>query len=192
MKDSTVTSAVEGVTHLRGLFITAMPDCLLFDTWMHPGEDWVAEEIAPHFGDLVRSNRAGLRALNSWTEEMQVTIEAADRLVILRELGAHFVVGMVFDSKAPLGMVRLQVKQVLSKLDGNLPNYQTIERPRAVRAIDFLQRYAPDPHAVLLRLALQTGITLDKINAPQSLRPEEGAVIEESIREILGLESLAI
>ena len=101
---------VEGVPALRGLFVTLMPDCLLFDSWMRPDGDWTPEDVASYFGDLVRANREGLKSLRSWSADMQVTIESADALVVLKELRGDFVVSFVFDRETPLGMVRLFVE----------------------------------------------------------------------------------
>ncbi len=87
-----IREVVADVPSLRGIFVTAMPDCLLFESWTRPEESWVPEDAASYFGDLVRANREGLRALQSWSAEMQVTIESADLLLVLRELRGDFVV----------------------------------------------------------------------------------------------------
>ncbi len=183
--------AVEGVTALRGVFITLMPDCLLFDAWMRPGSEWVPEDVASYFGDLVRANREGLRALRSWSAEMQVTIESADSLVVLRELQADFVASFVFDRETPLGMVRLAVKRMLGRIVTALPQIIAEQRPRAIRLVEFLQRYAPDPHAAMLRVSLQTGILLEVLERPESIDERDLEPIEESVKDILGLEALA-
>ena len=49
--------AVEGIAGLRGVFITLMPDCLLFDSWTRE-DRWHAEDVASYFGDLVRDSGA--------------------------------------------------------------------------------------------------------------------------------------
>ena len=182
---------VEGVPALRGLFVTLMPDCLLFDSWMRPGGDWTPEDVASYFGDLVRANREGLKSLRSWSADMQVTIESADALVVLKELRGDFVVSFVFDRETPLGMVRLFVKRLLQRVEVMLPEAHVEERPRAVRALEFLQRYAPDPHATLMRVALKSGLSMEALERAESLDDAAADRIEDAAKDILGLETLA-
>lgn len=185
-----VASTVADVPQLRGLFITAMPDCLLFGSWVREGETWHPEDVAAYFGDLIRANREGLKALGSWSALMQVTIESADVLIILRELEGDFVAGFVFSRETPLGMVRLHIKRMTDRLQAQLPAFQVQERPRAVRVLEFLQRYAPDPHASLLRVSLQTGVPLETLARPEALAAEQLAAVERSIADILGIDEL--
>lgn len=192
MSEKSLARAVEDVPSLRGAFITAMPDCLLFDAWMREEEEWVGEDVASYFGDLVRANREGLRALQAWSSEMQVTIESTDLLLVLRELSSDFVVGFAFDRAAPLGMVRLHVKRVLALLEELLPKVQLEQRPYAVRVSDFLLRYAPDAHTALQRAALKSGISVNTLREPQQLNGEQTDRFEQAVRDILGLETLAI
>ena len=190
MAESTLAQAVEGVPSLRGLFVTAMPDCLLFDAWMRPNEAWSGEDVASYFGDLVRANREGLKALRAWSAEMQVTIESTELLLILRELSSDFVVGFIFEHATPLGMVRLHVKRVLLLLQDILPSIQPEERPRAIRIAEFLTRYAPDTHTAMQRAALRSGIALELLRKPENLAPNQIELFERSVCDILGLESL--
>src|ERR1700742_3369919 len=112
---------------LIGVFADAMPDSLLFSPWVRPGTEGSAEDVAAYFGDLIRSNRQGLKALGSWSSEMQVTIEYAESLVVLRELSAAFVCGCVFERSAPLGMVRLRLKRLLERITHALPRVEAEE-----------------------------------------------------------------
>lgn len=61
MDEKLVARSVGDIPALRGAFVTAMPDCLLFDSWSREQEDWTVEDVASYFGDLVRANREGLR-----------------------------------------------------------------------------------------------------------------------------------
>ena len=187
---ASLEQAVHDIPSLRGVFITAMPDCLLFDLWMRPDETWKGEEAAAYFGDLVRANREALKSLSAWSSEMQVTIESTNLLLVLRELRDDFVVAFAFESRAPLGMVRLYVKRVLSVLVEMLPEIAPEEKPRAVRVQEYLLRYAPDPHAVLHRVALRTQVPLADLQSPEALSDEQCRVFEASVKEILGVDSL--
>lgn len=190
--DQYLQQAVADVPQLVGIFITAMPDSLLFASWVREGSAWSAEDVASYFGDLVRSNRQALKALGSWSSEMQVTIESAETLVVLRELSEDFVCGCIFERSAPLGMVRLHLKRLLERVVAALPKVQAEDRPRAARILEFLERYAPDPHAVLLRVSLRSGLTLDQLKAPASLTQSDTQRLEETACRILGVPQLSL
>ena len=190
MKRGDLAKAVEGIPTVRGLFVTLMPDCLLFDAWIRRDGDLAADEVASYFGDLVRANREGLKRLGSWSASMQVTIESADSLVVLRELRDDFVASFLFDRDTPLGMVRIQVRRMLERLELTLPVLNTEERPRTVRALEFLQRYAPDPHATLMRVSLKSGLPMAALARPEELDDRHADVIERAAKEILGLDHL--
>ena len=192
MSETYLESSVQDIPALRGVFITAMPDCLLFDSWVPEGSDWKPEEVAAYFGDLVRANREGLKTLGSWSDEMQVTIESGDNRIVLREVDADFVCATVFDQSAPLGMIRLHVKRLLERIRQTLPKFAVEERPRGVRIIEFLERYAPDPHAVLLRVSLRSGINMEELEAPQGLSPDQVEKLESTTLRILGLQTLNV
>ena len=183
---------VADVPSLRGVFVTAMPDCLLFDAWTTAEESWVPEDTASFFGDLVRANREGLKALKSWSAEMQVTIESADLLLVLRELHGDFVVTFAFEREAPLGMVRMYTKRLLERLEPVLPRLEVKERPRGIRITEFLEKYAPDPHAALARVSLRTGVPLEALRKADALTQEQLDAFEESVKDILGLETLSL
>ena len=183
---------VKDVPSLRGLFISIMPDALLYDSWARENEPWEAEMVAAFFGDLVRANRQGLKALSSWSADMQVTIESSDALLILKELKEEFVVAAVFDRDTPLGMVRLYVKKLIERLLVVLPVSEIAERPKAIRIIEFLQRYAPDPHAVLMRVALILGISIEQLEQPETFESSRIDELEQTAKEIMGLEKLSV
>jgi predicted regulator of Ras-like GTPase activity (Roadblock/LC7/MglB family) len=192
METPQIRDLASDVPSLRAVFVTAMPDCLLFDAWVKPSETWVAEEAASYFGDLVRANREGLKALKSWSAELQVTIESADVLLVLRELRSDFVVTLAFQREAPLGMVRMYTKRMLERLDDVLPRLEVTERPRAVRIREFLEKYAPDPHAALARVALRTGISVELLRKGDGLEVAQLDAFEQSVKDILGLDHLTV
>lgn len=192
MSETSLEETLERVPSLRGLFVTAMPDCLLFQSWMREGAEWSGEDVASYFGDLIRANREGLKALQAWSAEMQVTIEATDLLLVLREVSGDFVVGFVFDRSAPLGMIRLHVKMVLALLDELLPRIKPEQRPRGVRIAEFLLRYAPDAHTALQRAALRSGISVDLLRKPEQLPTQQIELFERSVCDILGLDALKL
>lgn len=190
MTASPLEQAVREIPSLRAVVVTAMPDCLLFDSWSRPDLSWTPESVASYFGDLFRANREGLKALGEWSSEMQVTIEAPQHLLVLTELNTDFVCASIFDKGAALGMVRLYNQKLVGRITDSLPSFEVQERPRGVRIMDFLNRYAPDPHAVLLRASLRSGIPMDSLQQPASLAQEQVQGLEEAACSILGLDSL--
>ncbi|GAB5549764.1 MAG: hypothetical protein RLP09_46855 [Sandaracinaceae bacterium] len=192
MSQTTLERAVEDVGPLRAVFITAMPDCLLYDAWERAEDGFEVEEIAAYFGDLVRSNRQGLKALGSWSSDMQVTIESAESLVVIREINEHFVCGCVFERTAPLGMVRLQMKRMIERIEEMLPQVEAQERPRGVRLVEFVSRYAPDPHAALMRISVRTGLTMEQLEAAEGLDADAVERLESATKRILGLTQLSV
>ena len=65
-------------------------------------------------------------------------------------------------------------------------------RPRAVRLLEFLRRYAPDPHVTMLRLSLRTGIALEQLDRPEELDVSQVDQLAASVRDIIGQEQLGI
>jgi predicted regulator of Ras-like GTPase activity (Roadblock/LC7/MglB family) len=190
--DRHIEQAAAEVPQLIGVFLTAMPDSLLFSSWVRAGTEWSVEDVASHFGDLVHANREGLKALGSWSSEMQVIIESAESLVVLREISADFVCGCVFERSAPLGIVRLHFKRLLERLSAELPKVEAEDRPRGTRIMELLDRYAPDPHAVTLRVSLRSGISMDELKAPGALDAEQIRRLEETACKILGVSQLSL
>jgi hypothetical protein len=61
---------------------------------------------------------------------------------------------------------------------------------RAAELVAHLGQHAPDAHIALERLSLQTGLSLDSLRAPERLSDHDLALLEASVRRILGLERL--
>ncbi len=178
---------------LQGVFITTLPDCLLFDSYLLQKKEWDLESVASYFGDLSRANKEALKTLEQWSSDVQITIETPEMRVILKELPNNYVVGFIIDTNIPLGMVRLNTDRILKLLQANIQGKEAAEElPRIVRVIQYLQRYSPDPHVALTRLSLRTGIPYEKIKNPEQLNTDEVQRVEHAIKQILGVASLNI
>jgi hypothetical protein len=55
-----------------------------------------------------------------------------------------------------------------------------------------LAERTPDTHAALMRVSLQTGLSLNRLNSPEGFSAEEYARVEESVRRILGVDSIKL
>ena len=182
----------EELPNLRAVLVTAMPDCLLFGDWARPDVDISSDKAAAYFGDLIRANHAGLKSMNSYSKQMQVTVESDDLLIVIREIRDNFVVTAVFDSGSPLGMVRLFVNRILESIDEKLPKLTASARPRGVLVVEFLRKYAPDPHAVLRRASLRAKLPMALLRSPRDLNEAQVAQLETVAKELLGLDELHI
>jgi hypothetical protein len=148
--------------------------------------------LAGYFGDLTRANREAIKVLGGWSVSLQVTIETSDSLILIREIDEFFAIALLFEANTPLGMVRLEANSLIEQVRALLPRVGISDVPRGVRIMRFLERYAPDPHAVKLRLALRSGLTLERLEAPEQLSEREIALVEEEAKSLLGVDRLAI
>lgn len=126
MSPNALERAASVIPSLRGVFVVGMPDCLLHDAWMRPGEPWAEDEAANQVGGLFQAHQLALRALSAWAPGMQVTVESSNLLLVMRELRAETVVAFAFDRASPLGMARLHVKRLLTTLANGLPEAVTV------------------------------------------------------------------
>ena len=175
---------------LRGALLVQMPDSTHFASWMAEPID--GEDVSHYVGDMVRAHTHALEGFGTLTDKINTTIETGHLTVIVTQLLPHISGAFLFDSSTPLGIARLELKRLLKELIPTLPTETIEHRPRGVRLMEFLHRYAPDPHMVFLRISLRTGIDLGRLEVPENLSDSEVTVLEEATRHILGLESLSI
>ena len=58
---------------------------------------------------------------------------------------------------------------------------------KGARLMKYLEDHAPDTHAALLRVSLQTGLPLTRLRSPDSLSDAEYNKVSESVRLIVGV-----
>lgn len=58
---------------------------------------------------------------------------------------------------------------------------------KGARLMKYLEEHAPDTHAALLRVSLQTGLPLTRLRSPDSLSDAEYTKVAESVRLIVGV-----
>ncbi len=66
------------------------------------------------------------------------------------------------------------------------------EESRGQRLLAYLDENAPDTHAALLRVSLQTGLPLSLLKSPEKLSGDEFEQVTASVRRILGVEQLPL
>ena len=70
------------------------------------------------------------------------------------------------------------------------PSRVVAEPSMGSKLLAYLERYAPDTHAALLRVSLQTGLPVTLLRQPDNLSADEFSQVAESVRKILGVEQL--
>ena len=187
---SWLKESASAITHLEGVVIAQLPECVAWDSWSRAS--WDAEEVAAYFGDMSRAGRNALKTAGTAGDSLRLTLETGDKLVMVEELNSNFVAVYLFEKKIQMGMARLRMRQINKVIQSNLPGDELQERSRAERIMAFLLRYAPDAHAVPMRISLQTGILIDRLNQPDSLTPEETSLLEVAAQNVLGVQQLRI
>ena len=223
-----IESIVSGIRQLDGIIVVTVPDCLLYSAWQKNGTSWDAEVAGAYFGQLLTSGTDGLRSIEGWQHLKQMFLEMSEGMMVLRRVqGAEFVVGYIFDKKAALGWVRLQVDRTFPLIQQQLqsamaqmgseevagipapvaieddyddaPEITMVAEPEPVpepvddglskgaRLMKYLEDHAPDTHAALLRVSLQTGLPLTRLRSPDSLSDAEYNKVSESVRLIVGV-----
>lgn len=178
------------IQYLQGVVITQIPDCIAWETWENA--DFDAEEIAACFGDMVKAQRNACRSLTDKMNDIKFSIESDKLTILASELSSSFVAVFIFTNQISLGLARFEVKNLSTQIIQNLPSKNVVVRSHPERVIDFIQRYAPDSHSVLMRIALQTKIPYDNLSQPNTLSKEEIKKLETSAKYVLGITELRI
>jgi predicted regulator of Ras-like GTPase activity (Roadblock/LC7/MglB family) len=178
------------IQYLQGVVIAQIPDCIAWESWENYKFD--SHEIAAYFGDMVKAQRNACQSLAKNTDDIQLSIESNKQTILVSELTDNFIAIFIFNKDIPLGMARFESRYLSTLILENLPTENVVTRSHADRVIDFIQRYAPDPYSVLMRISLQTKIPYDKLKKPNTLSDKEIKNIELSAKSILGVTELNI
>lgn len=309
MSQEEIRRIVQGAPALKELVIASLPDCLLVNHWSR-GTSREPEQAAAQAGMLFSQAQDALQSVGPTAGVRLITVEADDGLFLICRIGRSVAAAFLFERTAPLGLVRIQARQLAEGLrttlrlpptrdlpapaalrppTGDLPSVSdptssspeprsavtpppptitpirsppqrapaatpvdrkapgfeptpvshvlpasqqeagptqfqstpssgasglpheskipgastepqrpigrepiSSTRPRSVRLLDFFRRYAPDPHASMLRLSLRTGIPLSQLEQPEALSDEQVESIARSVRDILGQDQMSI
>lgn len=206
-------SIVSGINQLTGVLVITIPDCLLYSAWQRGDDSWDAEIVGAYIGQLMTSGIQGLRSQTEFGNILQVTLEMLDSLIVMRSTSnEEFVVAHFFESGTPLGWARLQAERTYPMFTEGLvepeifeedfPEPEEFDAPpdmgdasqlsKGERLMKYLDDNAPDTHAALLRVSLQTGLPLTLLRTPDKLSPDDYTKVEESVRLILGVDQLNV
>lgn len=187
----TLATAIADLPSLRAcLVITANGD--LFGSWIRDQIEWDVSAAAGFLDDLMRSIHRGLGTIGASQKGTRVVIDNAEARILVEEAPDRFVCCAVFE-RAAEETLKAQLETMMSRISALLPQVSLEQRPRGARLIAFLERYAPDPHAVLLRLSTRTGIPVETLqNDAASLDDGQVTEVEQAAKRILGLDHINI
>ena len=109
-----------GAPALQQVVVVSLPECLPVKAWSR-GAARDDDASAAHLGSAFRAATDGISVLGIQGAVGGVTIETEDALVNVVPLTADAAAAFVFDRSAPLGLVRIQVRQLSDHLRGLLP-----------------------------------------------------------------------
>lgn len=173
---------------LNGLVITQLPNCFTWDSWQKIEFD--CEDIAAYFGDMIKAQRNACQTISPVIEDIRLTIETEQFTILAIEISNHFAAIFIFDANIPLGMARLLLKRFRPIILEKLPTENVVERSQGERIMEFVKRYSPDAHTVVMRVSLQTRIPLDILENPATLSDEQIKKLERSVKAILGINNI--
>lgn len=177
-----------GDQYLNGLVITQLPDCLAWKAWQKI--DFDHEDVAAYFGDMIRAQRSACQTISPITQNIRLTIESDQFTILAIELTPAFAIIFIFDPRIALGMARLSIKRFCQVILENLPKDDVVERSRGERLVEFVKRYAPDPHTIMMRVSLQAKIPAAALEKPATLSNEQVDKLEQAVKSILGISNI--
>jgi predicted regulator of Ras-like GTPase activity (Roadblock/LC7/MglB family) len=107
---------------LHQVFIVSMPDCLLVRSWTR-AQRTGADDAAASLGNAFRAGVEAMRHAGSTAHPSMVTIEAEDTLALIASLSRETVACFIFDRTAPLGLVRVQARQLAEHIKQAMAQY---------------------------------------------------------------------
>ena len=191
MKDDKLRATVSTIPRLRACAVLSASNGALRASYQRSTEIWDAGRLAEHIADVVQATARTLGQIDAGGEAEVLTIEARKRRISLVALDDEHVAAFVFDRDARLGMVRHRVLEAKPELNALLKEQEPAPAKGAM-VLQFLERNAPDTHAALLRVSLQTGLPMALLRAPESLSEAELESVSTSVRQILGVQSLGV
>jgi predicted regulator of Ras-like GTPase activity (Roadblock/LC7/MglB family) len=144
MSKEDIARVALGAPALHEVFIVSTPDCLLVRSWARSGR-FNTEDTAVHLGSLFRASQDLLVAVGSSPRPTTITVEADQHLVLLSNVSPDIVAGFVFDKSAPLGLARVQSKQLTDHIRASVNQLQDPAEPALFPAPKLEPQRSPTP-----------------------------------------------
>lgn len=210
MTSHDLASVVRDIEPLRACLIVEARSGALHEAFRREGVPADPEAVARAVAGLARAQTDVVEL----SEAPQLTtLEWPDVTVVVRSVSAAALVVFFFEPSVSLGMLRMHVTNVVDAVAPLLPTVGaptarampavprapseassssegSIASRRAGKLLAYLDAEAPDTHAALLRVSLQTGLPLSVLETPERLSDDEFAQVTASVRRILGVEQL--
>lgn len=175
-----VERAARHSSALRDVWVVSVPDCLLVASWSRTGAERL-DEAAVELGSLYQSCQAALHWSRSLGHTRWVTIESDDVVLVLARSSPELVTVMSFDRRAPLGIIRMQARQVLEHVAADTDSRPDPLKSRVMTLLDEIQSRSPEPRAAVAHLARRAGLSVDQLIHPEGLGPDQLRSILESM-----------
>ena len=130
-----------GAPALQQVFVVSRPECLLIKSWAR-NERSNTEDAAALIGNLFRDCDDALVSVGGGSEPRTLMVESNDRVLVVSRVAEDMAAAFVFEQSAPLGLIRVQARQLTAQLARTLasnpsrssaPSQAATRRPGADR-----------------------------------------------------------
>ncbi len=104
-----------GAPALQQVLVVSRPECLLIKSWAR-NERSNTEDAAALIGNLFRDCDDALAAVGGRSDPRTLMVEASDRVVVVSRVAEDMSAAFVFEPTAPLGLIRVQARQLTAQL----------------------------------------------------------------------------
>jgi len=181
-------SAAGEVEHLQGVVVAQRHDSTVWHAWSAEGH--TLEANVAYFCDMARAGQRAVGAADA--SGVRLSVETDGRVVFVEGSGARYLTILSFAPAVDRFLARAASRRLHATISHHLPEEGAADLCKAERVMAFLLRYAPDAHAAPMRLALQTGISLERLQTPAALTDSETSALEDAVRNLLGIEDLRV
>ncbi len=179
-----VEQLARAASALKDVWVISVPDCLPVASWSRRNEA-PTEEAAVRLGSLYRRCQEALKWSDSMEAPRWVTIEAEDTVMMLARSAPDLVTVMAFERRVPLGLMRMQARQVLERVASETGIEPDPLRRDVEALLERIRARSPEPRAALAHLARTAGVDAERLARPDTLaRDQLRAILEASPRDL--------
>jgi predicted regulator of Ras-like GTPase activity (Roadblock/LC7/MglB family) len=175
-----VDHVTRAASALRDVWVITIPDCLIVSTWSRAGTER-SDEAAVELGALYQSCQSALHWSRSLGHARWVTIESDDVVIVLARSSPELVTVLSFDRRAPLGIIRMQARQVLEHVASDTGTQPDPLKSRVMALLDDIRSRAPEPRAAVAHLARRAGVAPERLSHPEQLDTDQLRSVLESL-----------
>lgn len=135
---------LEACLGLEAIVVSTLPDGLLLETWSRSQSSSDAALASAPIGQLIQSQKAVMAQLGTALLGDMI-IEGDRHLLLTRQLSSRLVACWLFNSQIPLGLARLQARQLGELVTSSLPSAQAPRAPEPAPAPAPVPEPAPAP-----------------------------------------------